>query len=359
MNLQQPCNAVGRGSSLRTSGRFEAVRLEHDAEVAGHSIEPGKIPTELFDDDSRSIVSSNSSPDLHFSYSLNPYRGCTHGCSYCYARPTHEYFGFGPGLDFETKIVVKRNASDLFRQWMNGRKKDEIEPVMLSGVTDCYQPVEKEFSITRRCIEAALEYRHPIQIITKNSLVRRDLDLLEQLAELRLANVAISLTTLEQSLTRVMEPRTSSPESRFETIAMLSDRGIEVTAMLAPIIPAINDHEIPQILQRAAEAGARAAGYTILRLPLTVQPVFDDWLEHEFPDRAEKVRQRIRALRQGKLNSSQFKERMTGVGFWAEGIRNTFRTFATSHGLAGKPQPLRTDLFRVVNRAGQIQQELF
>ena len=327
-----------------------------------------KVRTEYLEDDSQTIVSENNSPDVAFRYSLNPYRGCSHGCSYCYARPSHEYLGFGPGLDFETKIVVKKKAAELFRKWLvdGHRKGRNVEPVMLSGVTDCYQGAEKEFELTRRCLEVALDFRQPMKLITKNGLIRRDLDLIGELAEMNLVSAAISITTMDQALTRIMEPRTSAPHVRLETIQELSEAGVPVMVMVAPIIPGINDQEIPGILEAAAQAGATRAGYVSLRLPLTVEPVFLDWLEQHFPDRKEKVLGRIRSMRDGRLNSSNFGDRMAGKGIWGEQLASMMTLFCKKFGLesgvsnqARKTERLRTDLFRVVQQDGGVQGELF
>ena len=348
---------IGRGSSNVQPGRFEEFTL--DSEFRDEQWELKKTKTEYFDDDSRSIISKNNSPDLQFNFSLNPYRGCSHGCSYCYARPTHEYLGFGPGLDFESKIIVKRNASQLFRNWLVRRSSSEIEPIMLSGVTDCYQPCEKQFRITRRCLELALEFRHPIQVITKNSLILRDIDILSELARLNLANVAISVTSLKHSLTKILEPRTSSPQARLRTIAQLADAGVPTTVSVSPVIPGINDDEIPAILETVSQNGANFAFYVILRLPVTVKDVFLEWLDQNFPDRKGKVLSRVESLRDGKLNSSVFGERMRGTGIWADQINGIFKTFARKFKLTGQPPPLRTDLFRVVNENGKHQKRLF
>lgn len=348
---------VGRGSSNQQSGRFEAHQLER-VELDANS-DGSKIGTQFFDDDSQTIVSRNHSPDVHFNFSLNPYRGCAHGCSYCYARPSHEYLGWGPGIDFESKIIVKRNAADLFKKWMEKRKEFEVEPVMMSGVTDCYQPCERDFKITRACLETALRYRHPIQVITKNSLVCRDLDLLAELADLNLVSVAISITTLDQSLCKVMEPRTSSPASRLATVAKLSQANVPVVVSTSPIIPGLNDEEIPNILREASVHGASFAFYVMLRLPVTVKDIFVQWLEQNFPDRKEKVLSRVQSLRDGKLNSSVFGQRMQGTGIWANQIEQMFKMFTVKYKLNQKPDKLRTDLFRKVDQAGRTQKELF
>jgi DNA repair photolyase len=366
-------NVTGRGSSLRVVSRFETVRRIDDEEVINDPeyIESlgQKVATEYFEDCSNSVVSENNSPDIPFRYSLNPYRGCSHGCSYCYARPTHEYLGLGPGLDFESKIVIKPNAAELFRKWLvEGSRKDRaVEPVMISGVTDCYQGCEKQFELTRQCLEVARDFRYPVQLITKNGLIRRDLDLIADLASMQLVSVAISITTLDQSLTRIMEPRTSAPQVRLDTIRQISDTGCPVMVMVAPIIPGINEQEIPAVLKAAAESGATRAGYVALRLPLTVEPVFLEWLEQHFPDRKQKVIERIRTMRDGKMNSSTFGERMTGKGVWGDQTRQLMTTFCKRYGLAcgvsyGKPTQrpkLRCDLFRVVERNGNVQGELF
>jgi DNA repair photolyase len=366
-------NVTGRGSSLRIVSRFETVRRIDDEEVINDPeyIESlgQKVATEYFEDCSNSVVSENNSPDIPFRYSLNPYRGCSHGCSYCYARPTHEYLGLGPGLDFESKIVIKPNAAELFRKWLvEGSRKDRaVEPVMISGVTDCYQGCEKKFELTRQCLEVARDFRYPVQLITKNGLIRRDLDLIADLASMQLVSVAISITTLDQSLTRIMEPRTSAPQVRLDTIRQISDTGCPVMVMVAPIIPGINEQEIPAVLKAAAESGATRAGYVALRLPLTVEPVFLEWLEQHFPDRKQKVIERIRTMRDGKMNSSTFGERMTGKGVWGDQTRQLMTTFCKRYGLDcgvsyGKPTQrpkLRCDLFRVVERNGNVQGELF
>ncbi len=354
-------------------GRFERIQRIDDQEVINdpdyHRSLEDKVRTEYLEDDSQSVVSENNSPDISFRYSLNPYRGCAHGCSYCYARPSHEYLGFGPGLDFETKIVVKKKAPDLFRRWLieghrKGRRK--VQPVMLSGVTDCYQQAEKEFELTRGCLEVALDFRQPMKLITKNGLIRRDLDLLAELASMKLVSAAISITTLDQSLTRVMEPRTSAPQVRLDAIARLAEVGVPVMVMVAPIIPGINEDEIPRVLKAAARAGATRAGYVSLRLPLTVEPVFLDWLEQHFPDRKEKVLGRIRSMRDGKLNSSTYGERMSGTGIWGQQLASMMELFCKKYGLesglsneARKTERLRTDLFRVVELDGGVQGELF
>jgi DNA repair photolyase len=325
---------TGRGSSLEPKGRFAKLEFQRDLDALDQELEdlPAKVATEYFADDAQSIISENDSPDIPFRYSLNPYRGCEHGCSYCYARPTHEYFDLNAGIDFETRVFVKQRAPELFRDWLC-RKGYRPEPVMFSGVTDCYQPIERHLRLTRQCLEVAVEAHQPIAIVSKNALVTRDLDLLSPLAAKRLAKVAISLTSLDQKLTRVMEPRTSSPEARLRAIRELSQAGVQVHVMLAPLIPGLTDHEIPALLKAAADAGALSASYILLRLPLTVEPVFLEWLERTHPQHRDRVESRIRSTRGGELYQSKFVERMRGTGEIAEQIRRTYHVFAKKYGL--------------------------
>ena len=327
------------GSMIDPPNRFEGVQRQRDLEHLEwdqeylHGLENRSI--EYIADSSKSIISENKSPDLPFRYSLNPYRGCIHGCSYCYARNTHEYFGFNAGLDFETKIVVKHDAPRLFREFLS---KDSWKPdeVVFSGVTDCYQPAERQFRLTRQCLEVALECRLPVGIVTKNALVVRDLDLLEQLAALRLVHVNLSITSLNAELARAMEPRTSVPAARLRAIQMLSQAKVPTRVMVAPVIPGLNDSEIPAILDAAATAGATAASHILLRLPLTVKPVFQEWLERTQPLKKDKVEGLIRDTRGGQMNRSEWKERMTGKGNHAEQLRDLFRVFAKRFQLDGE-----------------------
>lgn len=348
--------AKGRGAQINPNHRFARIQLEasweqvdpDDANPAPHS-----PPTEYFWDDTQSIVSENDSPDIPFRYSINPYRGCAHGCAYCYARPTHEYFNLSAGLDFEAKIFVKSGAAELFRQWL-ARPTYQPDTVVFSGVTDCYQPIERQLRITRQCLEVAREVAQPVSIITKNRLVTRDLDLLSDLARRNAARVAISVTTLDESLARSLEPRTSGPSGRLRAIRELTAAGIPVVVMVAPIIPGLNDHELPRILAEAREAGAIGAGYVLLRLPLSVEPIFLDWLSRHQKFAAEKVKGRLRAMRGGKLNDSRFGERMVGTGPLAEHLRQTFAMFAKKYGLSTELPPLSTAEFRrPLPRSGQ------
>ena len=271
----------GRAAQSSPPNRFEKVHVEPDFEQFEHDEdfleELGTLHTEFLPDISQSIISENDSPDVPFRYSLNPYRGCEHGCAYCYARPTHEYFGLNAGLDFESKIFVKDRAPELFREFL-ARDRWQSELIAMSGVTDCYQPAERRFRLTRACLEVALEARQPIGIITKNALVLRDLDLLRDMARLNLVHVHLSVTSLDEELARTMEPRTSRPAVRLRAMATLTAAGVPTSVMVAPIIPGLTDMEIPAILASAAAAGALKAGYTLVRLPLAVSPIFTDWL---------------------------------------------------------------------------------
>jgi DNA repair photolyase len=318
------------GSDFNPHNRFTTIQRQADWEQLEQQeqIELSHLeqPIEFIPDDSQSIVSQNDSPDIPFRYSLNPYRGCIHGCAYCYARPTHEYLGFSAGLDFETKIIFKPQAATLFRNFLS-RPGWQCQPIIFSGVTDCYQPAERKFGLTRDCLQVAYDFRQPVGVITKNALVLRDLQLLKQMAQQRLVHVAISLTTLSPDLARDMEPRTSTPAARLRAIHDLSSNGIPVQVMVAPIIPGLNDSSLPQVLQAAREAGATTAGYQVVRLPLTVLPVFQRWLERTQPLKAAAVLELIRSTRDGQLNDAQFGSRMSGQGTMAKQIGDLFRVF--------------------------------
>lgn len=337
------------GSQLDPPNRFETVRRESDLEQVAWDLEylgaRNDRSIEYIDDASQSIVTENRSPDIPFRYSLNPYRGCVHACAYCYARPGHEYLGFNAGLDFETRIVVKRDAPRLFREFLE-RPSWKPEPITFSGVTDCYQPVERELRLTRQCLEVARECRQPVSVITKNALVVRDLDVLKELASKDLVHVYLSITSLDPELARDMEPRTSIPSARLRAVQVLAESGVPVGVMTAPIIPGLNDSEIPQLLEAAKEAGAITAGYVLLRLPLTVEPVFIEWLRRVRPNQADKVLGRLQQARDGKLNSSGWGERMVGKGLIAEQIRQLFRVFRRKHGLDGQMPEYRLDRFQ-------------
>jgi DNA repair photolyase len=346
------------GSMIDPPNRFEKSHRVVDFDHVEWDLEYleglGSRPIEYLVDTSRSIVSRNDSPDVPFTYSVNPYRGCAHGCAYCYARNTHEYLGFNAGLDFETKILVKENAPELLREFLS-RDAWQPEPITFSGVTDCYQPAERQFRLTRDCLAVALECRQPVGIITKNALVVRDIDLLAELARRQLVHVFLSMTTLDADLARTMEPRTSIPTARLRAIHSLAEAGVPVGVMTAPIIPSLNDSEIPAILTAAKEAGARAAGYVFLRLPLTVEPVFREWLTRTQPLKAERVEQRLKQSRRGNLNVSDWGERMRGSGEIADQIGQMFRVFSQRLGFEKLP-PLDIGQFQPPTpRSGQLR----
>lgn len=341
----------GRGTAENPPNRFETLSFLPDAEVRDPD-DPG--PRTLFlRDSSRSIITRNNSPDVGFTFSINPYRGCEHGCAYCYARPTHEYLGFSAGLDFETRILVKQDAPELLRHELASRRWVP-DTIAISGVTDCYQPVERRLELTRRCLEVLAEYRNPIAVITKNHLVTRDVDLLSKVAAHNAALVFLSVTTLDPKLQQVMEPRTSIPVRRLDAIRQLAQAGIPVGVMVAPVIPGLTDHELPAILEAGAAAGARLAGYVPLRLPLGVAPLFDDWLQCHFPERRDRVLNRLREIRGGKLNDARFRTRMRGEGVYAEHLRSLFHLACRRAGLNQEPLHLSAESFRRPDPTGQI-----
>lgn len=348
-------SAKGRGTPMNPANRFESIetRTDWDHLSADEDYGGSSVPTEYLPDDSRSIVSTNDSPDIPFCYSLNPYRGCQHGCAYCYARPTHEFLGMSAGLDFESKILVKHRAADLFRSWLS-KRREAADVIVLSGVTDCYQPCERQYRLTRQCLEVALESGQPIGIVTKNALVLRDLDLLRRMAEQNLIRVSISLTTLDSELARVMEPRCSTPAARLRAMDELRSANIPVGVMTAPVIPGLNDSELPAVLKASAEAGAETAGYQLLRLPLSVEPIFVDWLERTQGAARQRIESRIRATRGGELSASRFGERMRGTGRIADSIRGVFDVWARKLGLDGPPPPLDASRFRPPTTDGQL-----
>ena len=345
---------TGRGAVYSPANRFEAVRVEYEpddgvtldpAKPQPVNTESSKVATELLPDASRSIIVQNDSPDIPFRYSVNPYRGCEHGCSYCYARPGHEFLGMNSGLDFETKIVVKYDAPRLLRDALC-RPKWQGEILAMSGVTDCYQPVERELRITRGCLEVLREAQQAVGLITKNSLIVRDLDLLQPMAERGLIHVNISLTTLDQELSRRMEPRTATPEARLNTIRALAAVGVPVRVMIAPLIPGLTDRELPQILATARDAGAQAAGWQLLRLPLSVAPIFRTWLEEHRPESAGRILGLLREMHRGQLNETEFDKRMRGTGAYADSLQATFQLFAKKYELDRPLPPLDTTRFR-------------
>lgn len=361
-SLRDDAALRGRGASWNPVNRFGGTEYvtaeEQEGVCAGQEDEAFEAPrpgTQFLEDRSQSILSYNESPDVGFDVSVNPYRGCEHGCIYCYARPTHEYLGFSAGLEFETRILVKRRAPALLREALASPKWTP-QPIAFSGVTDCYQPIERRLELTRACLEVMAAFRNPALIVTKNRLVARDADILGEMAGDRCAAVAVSIPTLDLTLNRALEPRSSSPTQRLEAIAALRAAGVPVRVLVAPVIPGITDHEIPSILQAAADAGAEGASYIMLRLPHAVAPLFERWLEQHYPARKEKVMSRIRDIRQGGLNESGFGARMRGHGVFAAQVRGLFRGALHRSGLAQAPFPLDANRFR---RPGIDQLELW
>lgn len=344
----------GRGTAENPPNRFEPIEYVPDMDVYDPDEEPAPR-TMLFRDATKKVIAKNDSPDVGFTYSINPYRGCEHGCVYCYARPGHEYFGLSAGLDFETKIFVKQNAAELLRKEMMAPKWTG-ELIAMSGVTDCYQPIERKLKITRSCLEVLLEFRNPTAIITKNHLVTRDVDLLGEMAQYDGVGVSLSITSLRNEIQRVMEPRTSIPAKRLEAVEVLAKAGVRVNVMVAPVVPGLTDHEIPAILQAARDAGANSAGYITLRLPYGVKDLFERWLERHFPDRKDKVLNRVRELRDGKLYDPTFGVRMRGEGVFADQIEALFDASVRKLGLNQRPMKMAqtSDSFRKPPRHGQL-----
>ncbi|MGC9941119.1 MAG: PA0069 family radical SAM protein [Verrucomicrobiota bacterium] len=342
-----------RGALDNPTNRFENIQLEPDTEW---NPDEDVLPrTQFLVDHSQTAIAYNDSPDIGFNTSLNPYRGCEHGCVYCYARPTHEFLGFSAGLDFESKIMVKLNAPELLRRELSSPKW-QPQTIVMSGVTDCYQPVEGKLKLTRLCLEVLLEFRNPVAIITKNFLVTRDIDVLSELAKHRCASVCLSITTLDNDLRKVMEPRTSPPSARLAAIRKFAEAKIPVSVNVAPIIPGLTDHEAPKILQAARDAGATSAGFTVIRLPHANAPLFEQWLQTHFPDRKEKVLNRLKAMRGGKLYDAEWGKRFGGEGIFAEQIAKIFEVARRRAGFNNDFEELSISAFR---RPGGTQLGLF
>jgi DNA repair photolyase len=337
----------GRGAVSNASGRFESEkRVAFDDGWGSAEGEPERVATTLSVDATRSIIARNDSPDIGFDRSINPYRGCEHGCIYCYARPSHAYLGLSPGLDFETRIFYKPQAAALLRAELS-RKGYNCRPIALGSNTDPYQPAERRFGITRAILEVLRDFRHPVTIVTKGALIQRDIDILADMAKLRLAVVTVSVTTLDRDLARRLEPRAATPERRLETIAALNAAGVPTGVLAAPMIPALNDSEMEAILARAWEAGARSAGYTLLRLPLELKGLFKEWLEEHAPQRAGHVLSLVAQCHGGRLYDSAWSKRMTGRGPYAEILAARFDRACRRLGFAARTlYPLDTALFR-------------
>jgi len=349
----------GRGAAIRPPNRFEPLVVARDPDdderdEFGLPAERPHPRTKFYVDATESVLSESDSPDLGHRWGLNPYRGCEHGCAYCFARPYHEYLGWDSGLDFETKILVKTRAPALLRAELSAPRW-AAAPIGLSGVTDCYQPAERQFRLTRACLEVMAEFRQPVGVITKNFLVTRDRDLLAGLAEHRAAMVYVSVTSLDADLAAKLEPRAARPEHRLRAIRLLAEAGIPVGVLVAPVIPGLTEHELPGILDAAAAAGARSARYIVLRLPHAVKDVFLDWLDRHAPTHKARVVDRVRALRGGKLYDATFGDRFRGQGIFADQLRQLFGVATRRAGLNREPVTLSGAAFR---RPGGMQLEL-
>jgi DNA repair photolyase len=341
----------GRGALSNRSGRFEAEARSEIDDGWNSLDELEAFQTQVQMERPRKIITRNESPDISFDRSINPYRGCEHGCIYCFARPTHAYMGLSPGLDFETRLFVKEGAAELLERELSAPGY-EARTIAMGTNTDPYQPIERQYRVTRSVLEVLERHNHPVGIVTKSALIRRDLDILGPMARRGLVKVAISVTTLDRQLARVMEPRAATPDRRLETIAALADAGVPTGVMVAPIVPAINDAEIEKILTRAHAAGAREAGYVMLRLPLELRDLFQEWLAANFPDKARHVLSLIREMRDGKLNDAAFGTRMTASGPYAWMIGRRFELAAEKTGYLKTRVRLRTDLFAPPRKAG-------
>jgi len=342
----------GRGAGFNPLNRFEKIEFEIADEEIGNLEKP---KTQFYKDISKSILTYNDSPDTGFDVGINPYRGCEHGCIYCYARPTHEFLGLSAGIDFETQIFVKENAPELLRKELS-QKKWEPQTVAISGNTDCYQPAEKHFELTRNCLEVLLEFRNPVGIITKNHLITRDIDILKEMAQLNGVLAVLSITTLDSVLAGKMEPRTSQPFLRLKALEKLTEAGIPTMVLIAPVIPGLTDHEIPKIIESAVNAGAKQAAYVMLRLPYAVSDLFIEWIENHYPNKKNKIINRIKSVRKGKLNSAEFGNRMVGDGIFAKQVKKLFELYCSKNGIGTNRVKLSTKHFKSPH---DKQQKLF
>ncbi len=348
----------GRGAQSNASGRFESLKTEaFDDGWNEHDPEPRKLRTVLHIDRAKTIIARNDSPDIGFDQSINPYRGCEHGCIYCYARPSHAYLGLSPGLDFESQLYFKPDAARLLEKELS-RKGYQPKVIHIGGNTDPYQPIERRLRVTRQLVEVLDRFHHPFSIITKNAMITRDIDLFAPVAERNLVRTAVSITTLDRELARAMEPRAATSERRLETVRRLSAAGVPCAVSVAPVIPGLNDHEIESILERAADAGASSAHFTVLRLPLEIKDLFREWLEAERPERASRVMSLVRQMRGGKDYDPEWNTRMKGQGPIAELIAARFAAAKRRYGLRPDRVSLDVSQFRVPPKAGD-QTDLF
>lgn len=341
----RPLVFKSRGTVSNTVGRFEQLeRVEEDDGWDNLDADITPVQTEVIIDSTRTIINYVNSPDISFDRSINPYRGCEHGCTYCFARPTHTYLGYSAGLDFESRILIKPDAAELLRKEL-AKPSYSCAPIAMGTNTDPYQPLERKYKITRSILEVLAEYKHPVTIVTKNALVERDIDILAPMAAEGLARVFVSVTTLNKDICRTLEPRAAAPHRRIEAIKALSDAGIPTGVMTAPIIPVLTDTEMESILEAAANAGAKNAGYVLLRLPLEVAPLFEEWLKQYFPLKAEHVMSIVKQSRGGKAYNSAFFERQRGVGLFADMIGQRFKLATKKLGMNIERPPMNTKLF--------------
>ena len=357
--INAPTRIKGRGAASNPEGRFESIARTREDDGWYREDEPEPRPdTIVTEERSRSIISRNDSPDIHFEQSINPYRGCEHGCIYCYARPSHSYLNLSAGIDFETRLFAKTNAAELLHREL-AKPGYRCSPINIGANTDPYQPIERRYRITRSVLEVLAEYRHPCTIITKNALIERDLDLLVPMAQANLVHAFVSVTSLDNRLASTLEPRASAPHRRLRAVATLNEAGVPCGVMVAPIIPMVTDRYLEEIIERAAAVGAKGAGYTILRLPYELKDLFREWLELNVPARAEHVMSLIRQMRGGRENDPRFGSRMRGEGEFAELIRQRFALACRRHGIArGRDIVLDTSKF-APPRAESPQRELF
>ncbi len=345
-----PARRRARGAVTNISGRFDLTR-EEEADGWEYPVDRPTFRTEISIERPRSIISYNTSPDLPFDRSINPYRGCEHGCIYCFARPSHAYLGLSPGLDFETRLIARPQAATVLAQELS-KPSYRVATLAIGTNTDPYQPCEKDFAITRDCLSILADFRHPVGVVTKGTLIERDIDILSEMAANGLTRVGISLTTLDPDLSRKMEPRAPSPKRRLDTIRKLSQAGIPVRVMTSPIVPGLTDPEIEALLKAASEAGATTASWIMLRLPREVSDLWQDWLAEHYPDRVEKIMSRLREMHGGRSYDPRWGHRMRGEGKYAELVSQRFKVYARKLGLAEQAAPLRTDLFRIPPRPG-------
>lgn len=339
VHSRRPTAHIGRGAISNSGGRFDSRGREvFDDGWGSVDVEPDAPPTTLKRDPARRIINRNNSPDIPFEASVNPYRGCEHGCPYCYARPSHSYLDLSPGLDFETRIFYKEDAAAKLEAELR-KPGYEPRPIALGMNTDAYQPAERRLGVTRNILEVLLEYRHPVSLVTKSALIQRDLDILAALAERNLVSCAVSMTTLDPATKRALEPRTASPAARLKTVRSLAKAGVPTSVMTAPVIPAVTDHELESILEAAADHGARGAGYVLLRLPWEVRDIFREWLNTHYPDRAAHVMSLVQQSRGGQDYDAAWGQRMTGTGQFANLIAQRFRLACRRHGLNTHARP--------------------